>query len=139
MTAAAGEVERNRDCVAEQLGNEYAVIFSAHLQMLHDHRLRSEIEEMIRSRHYLPEYSVSRALRKYAKVFESLRAAARDGRSETSGRAIAHDLSGAESLARELLAKLAMIEERLLTHHRLAKRTVDPEGPGASKRAASAG
>jgi len=72
MVAAAGEVEHNRDRVAEQLGNEYAAIFSAHLQMLHDHRLRSEIEEMIRTRHYSPEYSVSRALRKYAKVFESL-------------------------------------------------------------------
>jgi phosphotransferase system enzyme I (PtsI) len=72
MIAAASEVERNRDRVAEQLGDEYAAIFSAHLQMLHDHRLRSEIEEMIRTRHYSPEYSVSRALRKYAKVFQSL-------------------------------------------------------------------
>ncbi len=72
MVAAAGEVERNRDRVAEQLGDEYAAIFSAHLQMLHDHRLRSEIEEMIRTRHYSPEYAVSRALRKYAKVFQSL-------------------------------------------------------------------
>jgi phosphotransferase system enzyme I (PtsI) len=72
MIAAAAEVERNRDRVAEQLGDEYAAIFSAHLQMLHDHRLRSEIEEMIRTRHYSPEYSVSRALRKYAKVFQSL-------------------------------------------------------------------
>jgi phosphotransferase system enzyme I (PtsI) len=72
MVAAAAEVERNRDRVAEQLGNEYAAIFSAHLQMLHDHRLRAEVEEMIRTRHYSPEYSVSRALRKYAKVFQSL-------------------------------------------------------------------
>src|SRR6185503_15122059 len=45
---------------------------SAHLQMLRDRRLRAEIEEMIRTRHYSPEYSVSRALRKYAKVFQSL-------------------------------------------------------------------
>ena len=72
MVASAAEVERNRDRVAEKLGNEYAAIFSAHLQMLHDRRLRQEIEEMIRTRHYSPEYSVSRALRKYAKVFESL-------------------------------------------------------------------
>ena len=77
--------------------------------------------------------------RTLAKVFESLRSAARDGRSETSGRAVAHDLSGAESLARELLAKLSMIEERLLTHHRLAKRSGDPRATDASKRTASAG
>jgi phosphotransferase system enzyme I (PtsI) len=40
--------------------------------MLKDRRLREEIEGLIKSRHYSPEYSVSRALRKYAKVFQSL-------------------------------------------------------------------
>ena len=72
LQASAGEVERNRDRVAEQLGDDYAAIFSAHLQMLHDRRLREEIDEMIRARHYSPEYAVSRALRRYAKVFQSL-------------------------------------------------------------------
>ena len=66
------EVEHNRQQVADQLGDEYAAIFSAHLQMLRDPRLHEEIEEMIRSRHYSPEYAVSRALRRYAKVFQSL-------------------------------------------------------------------
>ena len=70
--AAVGEVEHNRQQVAEQLGDDYAAIFSAHLQMLRDPRLHEEIEEMIRSRHYSPEYAVSRALRRYAKVFQSL-------------------------------------------------------------------
>ncbi|NOY41390.1 MAG: phosphoenolpyruvate--protein phosphotransferase [Planctomycetes bacterium] len=72
FAAAVAEVERNRKQVAEQLGDEYAAIFSAHLQMLRDRRLHEEIEEMIRTRHYSPEYSVSRALRRYAKVFQSL-------------------------------------------------------------------
>ncbi|MCA9257589.1 MAG: phosphoenolpyruvate--protein phosphotransferase [Planctomycetales bacterium] len=72
MTAAAAEVERNRARVSEQLGEEYAAIFSAHLQMMHDRRLREEIEDMIRGRHYSPEYAVSRSLRRYAKVFQSL-------------------------------------------------------------------
>ena len=72
MQGAVAEVERNRLRVAEQLGNDYAAIFSAHLQMLQDRQLRREVEEMIRTRHYSPEYSVSRALRKYAKVFQSL-------------------------------------------------------------------
>ena len=70
--AAIGEVEHNRQRVADQLGDDYAAIFSAHLQMLRDQRLHEEIEEMIRTRHYSPEYSVSRALRRYAKVFQSL-------------------------------------------------------------------
>ena len=70
--AAVAEVEHNRQQVAEQLGDDYAAIFSAHLQMLRDPRLHEEIEEMIRTRHYSPEYAVSRALRRYAKVFQSL-------------------------------------------------------------------
>jgi len=72
LASAVAEVERNRLRVAEKLGDDYAAIFSAHLQMLHDKRLREEIEEMIRTRHYSPEYAVSRSLRKYAKVFQSL-------------------------------------------------------------------
>src|SRR5207247_10907255 len=47
--------------------------------------------------------------------------AARQRRSETSGRAIAHELATAESLARDLLGKLAVIEERLKTLARLSK------------------
>ncbi len=72
FAAAIAEVEHNRQQVADQLGDEYAAIFSAHLQMLRDRRLHEEIEEMIRNRHYSPEYAVSRALRRYAKVFQAL-------------------------------------------------------------------
>jgi phosphoenolpyruvate-protein phosphotransferase (PTS system enzyme I) len=72
IAAAASEIDLNRQRVAEQLGDDYAAIFSAHLQMLQDPKLRSELEQMIRDRHYSPEYSVSRALRRYAKVFLSL-------------------------------------------------------------------
>src|SRR3972149_3643860 len=70
--SATAEIQRNRDRVAEQLGDQYAAIFSAHIQMLNDRGLRGKLEEMIRLRHYSPEYSVSRALRHYAKVFQSL-------------------------------------------------------------------
>jgi phosphoenolpyruvate-protein phosphotransferase (PTS system enzyme I) len=72
IEAATAEIERHRDKVAEQLGKDYAAIFSAHSQMLNDRGLRSKLEEMIRQRHYSPEYSVSRVLRHYAKVFQSL-------------------------------------------------------------------
>jgi phosphotransferase system enzyme I (PtsI) len=72
ITAATEEIERKRAKVSEQLGKEYAAIFSAHIQMLNDKGLRSKLEEMIRQRHYSPEYSVSRALRHYAKVIQSL-------------------------------------------------------------------
>ena len=66
------QVEHNRDAVSLELGREYGSIFEAHLQMLRDARLRAELEQHIRERHYSPEYAVSRALRRYVKVFQSL-------------------------------------------------------------------
>jgi phosphotransferase system enzyme I (PtsI) len=72
ITAAGDEIEGNRVAVTRELGDQYGAIFSAHLQMLRDPRLRAELEEMIRERRYTPEYSVSRALRRYAKVFQNV-------------------------------------------------------------------
>jgi len=66
------QTERNRDAVATGLGKQYASIFEAHLLMLGDPRLWSEVEESIRTRNYSPEYAVSRVLRRYAKVLQSL-------------------------------------------------------------------
>ncbi len=72
IDAAAEEIAGNRDAVAEELGEKYAAIFEAHLQMLQDSRLRSELEKMISQNHYSPEYAVSRTLRRYAQVFQKL-------------------------------------------------------------------
>jgi phosphotransferase system enzyme I (PtsI) len=72
IETAASQIEHNRDAVNLELGKEYGAIFEAHLQMLRDTRLRSELEQLIRERHYSPEYAVSRALRRYVKVFQSL-------------------------------------------------------------------
>ncbi len=80
--AAAGEIAANRDAVSQKLGEQYGAIFGAHLQMLNDAKLRGEIEELIRNRHYSPEYAVSRALRPYAKLIQSL------GSSSMSERAV---------------------------------------------------
>jgi phosphoenolpyruvate-protein phosphotransferase (PTS system enzyme I) len=70
--AAAAEIQANRDAVAIELGAQYAAIFDAHLQMLTDPKLRSELESLIRDRNFSPEYAVSRALRRYVKVFQGL-------------------------------------------------------------------
>jgi phosphoenolpyruvate-protein phosphotransferase (PTS system enzyme I) len=72
ISAAAGEIAHHRESVSAELGEKYGAIFEAHLQMLQDSRLRSELEEMIRQRHYSPEYAVSRTLRRYAQVFQRL-------------------------------------------------------------------
>lgn len=69
------EIEESRRRIAEQLGDDYGSIFSAHSQMVNDRKLRGELEELIRERHYSAEYSVSRVLRRYAKVFQSLEGA----------------------------------------------------------------
>lgn len=70
--AVAAEIERNRDTISQQLGEQYGAIFSAHLQMLRDPKLHAELVQLVRERHHSPEYAVSRALRRYAKVFQSL-------------------------------------------------------------------
>ncbi|MEK6248877.1 MAG: PEP-utilizing enzyme, partial [Planctomycetales bacterium] len=72
IEGADKEIAANRDTVTEKLGKHYGAIFGAHLKMLHDARLRREIEDMIRQKHYSPEYAVSRTMRRYAKVFHSL-------------------------------------------------------------------
>ncbi len=66
------QLEQQRVTVAQHLGEQYGAIFSAHQQMLRDSRLRGEIQEFVRGRHYSPEYSVSRTLRRYAKMFQEL-------------------------------------------------------------------
>jgi len=72
IDAVADEIDANRAAVARELGEKYGAIFSAHLEMVRDPQLRGEIEQMVRQRNYSPEYAVSRALRRYAKVFQSL-------------------------------------------------------------------
>ncbi|HUT90887.1 MAG TPA: phosphoenolpyruvate--protein phosphotransferase [Thermoguttaceae bacterium] len=72
IVAASEEIARSRDAVSQELGEKYGAIFEAHRQMLEDTGLRGELEEMIRERHYSPEYAVSRTLRRYVQVFQKL-------------------------------------------------------------------
>jgi len=66
------EIERNRDAIRAELGQQYAAIFDAHLAMLHDERLQAELVSAVRDRNFWPEYAVSRTLRRYAKAFQNL-------------------------------------------------------------------
>ncbi len=54
IDASGDEIERNRQAVSRELGDKYAAVFSAHLQMLRDPGLRGELDSMIRERHYSP-------------------------------------------------------------------------------------
>ncbi len=59
--------------------------------------------------------------RTLSKIFGSLRDASKTRKSETTGRAITIDLANAESLAKELLDRLATIEQRLTAQARFGK------------------
>ncbi len=72
IQATRQQIARNRDAINQQLGPHYGAIFDAHLQMLQDEKLLREIEQLVRRRHFSPEYAVSRVLRRYARVFEQL-------------------------------------------------------------------
>lgn len=72
IEAACAEIAQNRDTVSGELGDKYGAIFEAHLQILQGSQLREELEEMIRERHYSPEYAVSRVMRRYAEVFQKV-------------------------------------------------------------------
>ena len=67
------KLRKNRDAVANELGEQYGAIFEAHLQMLNDPQLRREIDALIREKEWTPEYAVSTVLRRYAKVFQNLK------------------------------------------------------------------
>ena len=58
------------------------------------------------------------------KIFETLKDAAKEKRSDTSGRAISQDLASAEGLAKDMLAKLEQIEERLMNQAQLARTAI---------------
>lgn len=68
----AVEIQENRDRISAELGDQYGAIFAAHLQMLRDPQLIDEMDVMVREKNFSPEYAVSRTLRRYAKVFQSL-------------------------------------------------------------------
>jgi hypothetical protein len=75
--------------------------------------------------------------RALVKVFAAMKEAAREKRSETSGRAIANDLAIAESLAHDLVAKLSQLEERLMAQARLTRDGVASDPRPLARRVAS--
>ena len=70
--AVASEISQSRDHVAAQLGDRYAAIFSAQLQMLGDPHLVEQIESLIRGQCYSGEYAVSQVFGEYAKILQTL-------------------------------------------------------------------
>src|SRR5688572_1382122 len=72
IAAVSADMERNRDAISRQLGEQYGAIFGAHAQMLRDPRLYAEIETLIQQEFHSPEYAVTKTLRRYAEVFQKI-------------------------------------------------------------------
>ena len=72
LEAARKEMVGYERTVTEKLGEQVGAIFGAHAQIIDDPKLRREIIDLIGEKNYTPEYAVSRVLRRYAKVFQSL-------------------------------------------------------------------
>jgi phosphoenolpyruvate-protein phosphotransferase (PTS system enzyme I) len=72
MAAAAQESRANQQAATANLGRQYGGIFAAHAQLIEDPSLVSEIESYIREQGHTAEYAVSRVMRRYAKVLQSI-------------------------------------------------------------------
>ena len=72
VETAARAIERNRDLVTQQLGPKSGAIFQAHLEILRDQKIHSDIERLIREKQYSPEKACSDVLRRFADVFRRL-------------------------------------------------------------------
>lgn len=66
------DIEQNEILVGDQLGSQYAAIFSAHLLVARDPRLVGEVESLICDNQYSPEYAVSKTLRRFAEQMQNL-------------------------------------------------------------------
>src|SRR5688572_31636906 len=62
LEAVAAEMERHRDSITRQLGQQYGAIFSAHSQMLRDPGLYQEVTGLIGGEYYSAEFAVSRTI-----------------------------------------------------------------------------
>lgn len=72
LNLVSDSLEENERVARERLGDQYGAIFGAHRMMLQDPKLRGEIESLIRSKCFSPEFAASRVLRNYARAFRNL-------------------------------------------------------------------
>lgn len=65
-------IEENERVARERLGDQYAAIFGAHRMMIRDPKLQKDIENLISTKCFSPEFAASRVLHNYAKAFQNL-------------------------------------------------------------------
>src|SRR5262249_13512572 len=72
LADAARQARANQQAISDKLGHQYGAIFGAHALLIEDPALAREIENLIREQRFAAEYAVSRVMRRYAKVLESI-------------------------------------------------------------------
>lgn len=72
FVCAADSLEQQRISAAEQLGEQFGQIFEAHALILKDAKLRSTIENTIKTKLLCAEYAVDQEFSRYAKLLQGL-------------------------------------------------------------------
>ena len=68
----SADIDRDRQTISAQLGEQYGAIFGAHQQMLRDPHLYAELTRLIRDQLTPPELAVHQTFRRYARVFKDM-------------------------------------------------------------------
>jgi phosphoenolpyruvate-protein phosphotransferase (PTS system enzyme I) len=72
LAAAAFESTQTQRDITNRLGAKYGAIFAAHAMLYEDPSFLAELDSLIRNERFAADYAVSRAVRDYVKIFESL-------------------------------------------------------------------
>lgn len=72
LSRARHEVAALARQVSDTIGEQYGGIFQAHLSMLDDDTLLTQVRQLIQEKNFTSEYAVSRIIRKYMKRFRKI-------------------------------------------------------------------
>jgi phosphotransferase system enzyme I (PtsI) len=72
VNLAKDEIIVNRDSTKNALGQTFADIFEAQLQILLEPKLQNDIEELIRTDHFSAEHAVTVVMRKHIETFQKI-------------------------------------------------------------------
>lgn len=72
VDAVVKQIVDNEEMVRNRVGQQYGAIFGAHAQMARDPKFHSEVEALIRDKHFSPEYAITSVLNRLAEEFRSL-------------------------------------------------------------------
>lgn len=72
LAAAAFDATQTQRDITTRLGAKYGAVFGAHAVLFEDPAFLGELDSLIRTERFAAEYAVSRAVRDFVAMFESL-------------------------------------------------------------------